>query len=209
MGVYLLIQLRFNIGVLGSFLSPLAAVMMTGSFFLPVPAGPVNPVLRSLWIVFHVGCVFIGNGLFAIAFLVGVMYLTQESRIKSKRLGALYDRLPSLEVLDSLNYHCLVLGFPLLTLGLISGSFYAQYTLGSFWRWDPKEVWSLIAWLLYAVLLHGRLVMGWRGKRSAILSIVGFLVLIFSFLGVNYLVKGYHTFSAFEAPASQPQIFIR
>jgi ABC-type transport system involved in cytochrome c biogenesis permease subunit len=86
-------------------------------------------------------------------------------------------------------------------LGMLSGSIFAQYTLGSFWRWDPKEVWSLITWLLYAALLHGRLVSGWRGRRSAMISIIGFLILIFSFLGVNYLVKGYHSFSAFEAPA--------
>ncbi|MCJ7833248.1 MAG: cytochrome c biogenesis protein CcsA, partial [Deltaproteobacteria bacterium] len=78
-----------------------------------------------------------------------------------------------------------------------------------FWRWDPKEVWSLITWLLYAALLHGRLVAGWRGRRSAMISIVGFLVLIFSFLGVNFLVKGYHSFSAFKAPAIEVQESIK
>ena len=202
-GVYLIIQIRFNILVLGSFLSPLAAAMMIGSSFLPPQNGPGNPLLQNVWLMIHIVFIFIGNGLFAIAFLSGVMYLIQERQIKSKRLGRLYHRLPALEVLDALNYNCLIFGFPLLTLGMLSGSIFAQYTLGTFWRWDPKEVWSLITWLLYAALLHGRLVSGWRGRRSAMISIIGFLVLIFSFLGVNFLVKGYHSFSAFEAPAVQ------
>ena len=208
-GVYLLVQVRFNIMVLGSFLSPLAAVMMISSSFLPHQTGPVNPLLQNIWLMVHVGTIFIGNGVFAVAFLAGIMYLIQERQIKSKRLGPLYHRLPSLEVLDALNYNCLILGFPLLTLGMLSGSVFAQYTLGTFWRWDPKEVWSLITWLLYAALLHGRLVAGWRGRRSAMISIVGFLVLIFSFLGVNFLVKGYHSFSAFKAPAIEVQESIK
>jgi cytochrome c-type biogenesis protein CcsB len=201
-GVYLLIQLRFNILVLGSFLSPLAAVMMLGSSFLHPQTGTVNPLLQNFWLAVHIVFIFLGNGAFAIAFLAGVMYLIQEHQIKSKRLGYLYHRLPALEILDTLNYNCLVYGFPLLTLGMLSGSIFAQYTLGTFWRWDPKEVWSLITWLLYAALLHGRLASGWRGRRSAIISIIGFLVLIFSFLGVNFFLQGYHSFSAFETPAN-------
>jgi len=208
-GVYLLIQIRFNLMVLGSFLSPLAAVMMISSSLLPHQTGPVNPLLHNIWLMVHVVTIFIGNGVFAVAFLAGIMYLIQERQIKSKHFGAFYHRLPSLEVLDALNYNCLVLGFPLLTLGMLSGSIFAQYTLGTFWRWDPKEVWSLITWLLYAALLHGRLVAGWRGRRSAMISIVGFLVLIFSFLGVNFLVKGYHNFSAFKAPAIEVQESIK
>lgn len=202
-GVYLIIQIRFNILVLGSFLSPLAAVMMISSSFIPLQTGPVNPLLQNVWLAIHIVFIFAGNGVFAIAFLAGIMYLIQERQIKSKQLGLLYHRLPALEVLDALNYNSLILGFPLLTLGMLSGSIFAQYTLGTFWRWDPKEVWSLITWLLYAALLHGRLVSGWRGRRSAVISIVGFLILIFSFVGVNFLVKGYHSFSAFETPAVQ------
>jgi cytochrome c-type biogenesis protein CcsB len=206
-GVYLLIQLRFNILVLGSFLSPLASMMMISSSFLPLQTEAVNPLMRNLWLMIHVGTIFIGNGAFAVAFLAGIMVLIQERQIKSKHFGPFYYRLPSLEVLDSLNYNCLILGFPLLTLGMLSGAIFAQYTLGSFWRWDPKEVWSLVTWLIYAVLLHGRLVAGWRGRRSAMISIIGFLVLTFSFLGMNFLVKGYHSFSAFKAPAIEvPEI---
>lgn len=200
-GVFLIIRLRFPIQILGAFLSPLAAVMMIGSSFLPAYSGPVNPLLKNLWLMIHVGAVFIGNGAFALSCLAGFMYLLQERQIKSKRPGPLYRRLPSLEVLDALNYHCLIIGFPLMTLGMLSGSVFAYYTLGSFWRWDPKEVWSLLTWFLYALLLHGRLVSGWRGRRSAWLSIAGFLILIVSFVGINLWVKGYHSFSAFKTPA--------
>jgi cytochrome c-type biogenesis protein CcsB len=208
-GVFLVIQIKFNILVLGSFLSPLAAVMMISSSFFPLQSGPANPLLRHFWLIVHVGTIFIGNGVFAIAFLAGIMTLIQERQIKSKKRGPFYYRLPSLEVLDALNYNCLILGFPLLTVGMVSGAVFAQYTLGSFWRWDPKEVWSLITWILYATLLHGRLVSGWRGRRSALISIFGFLVLTFSFLGINFLVKGYHSFSALNAPSGQIQESIK
>ena len=131
-GMYLLIQLRFNILVLGSFLSPLAAVMMISSSFLHPQAGPANPLLRNLWLMVHVGTIFFGNGVFAIAFLAGIMYLIQERQIKSKHLGLFYHRLPSLEVLDSLNYNCLILGFPLLTLGMLSGAIFCPIYPGDF-----------------------------------------------------------------------------
>jgi cytochrome c-type biogenesis protein CcsB len=203
MGVFIVVRIRFNFLVLGSFLSPLAAVMMITSSFLPAHTGPVNPWIKNLWLMIHVSAVFIGNGAFAVSCMAGVMYLLQERQIKSRRPGGLYRRLPSLEVLDTLNYQCLILGFPLMTLGMLSGSVFAHYTLGSFWRWDPKEVWSLITWLLYAVLLHGRLVSGWRGRRSALIAIAGFLILIFSFIGLNLWGRGYHSFSTFTNPTVQ------
>jgi cytochrome c-type biogenesis protein CcsB len=205
MGVFLIVEIRFGILVLGSFLSPLASVLMISSTFFPLQPGPANPLMKHFWLIVHVATIFIGNGVFAIAFLAGVMYLIQERQIKSKRFGPFYSRLPSLEVLDGLNYNCLIVGFPLLTLGMVSGAVFAQYTLGSFWRWDPKEVWSLFTWILYAALLHGRLVSGWRGRRSAMISIAGFLILVFSFAGINFLVKGYHSFSALNNPALQIQ----
>ncbi|MDZ7699343.1 MAG: cytochrome c biogenesis protein CcsA [Deltaproteobacteria bacterium] len=146
------------------------------------------------------GTIFVGDGLLAIAFLAAVMYLIQENQIKRKRLGAIYSRLPSLATLDQINYYAILYGFPFLTIGMITGSVYAQYALGSYWRWDPKEVWSLISWLFYAALLHERLAVGWQGRRAAVMSIVCFLVLIFTFIGVSLLMGGYHSFSSLEAP---------
>jgi cytochrome c-type biogenesis protein CcsB len=198
-GVYLIVQARFKLRVLGSFVAPLAAFLMIISSAMPLTAGPVKPLFKSIWLTIHVGTVFIGDALLAIAFLAAVMYLIQERQIKQKRLGSMYSRLPSLATLDAINYNSIVYGFPFLTLGMITGSIYAQVALGRYWQWDPKEVWSLISWLFYAALLHQRLAVGWQGRRAAVMSIVCFGVLIFTFVGVSLLMGGYHSFSSMGA----------
>ena len=195
-GSYLGLQLKFNIRVLGSFVTPLCSVLMICSRALPQEIVVAKPLYKSVWLTLHVITIFLGNGIFAVAFVAAVMYLLQEHQIKTKKSGFFFHRLPSLGTLDSMNYYCIMVGFPLLTLGMITGSIYAQMALGTFWRWDPKEVWSLATWLLYAALLHERLTVGWRGRRTAIMAIAGFLVLLFSLLGVNFLLKGYHSFSS-------------
>ena len=197
--VYLIFQIKFRLMVLGSFVAPLAAFLMIISSAMPWVEGPVKPVFKSLWLTVHVGTVFIGNGLFAIAFLAAIMYLIQEHQIKRKRLGSIYTRLPSLATLDSINYYSLIYGFPFLTLGMITGSIYAQYALGKYWQWDPKEVWSLVTWLFYGALLHERLVVGWRGRRAALMSIICFCILIFTFIGASFWLGGYHSFSSMGA----------
>jgi cytochrome c-type biogenesis protein CcsB len=110
-------------------------------------------------------------------------------------MGAITKRLPSLKVLDDLNYQSLTFGFPLLTLGIITGAIWAEYAWGRYWNWDPKETWSLITWFLYAALLHQRLTVGWRGRKAAIMAIFGFFAVLFTFLGVNLLLPGLHTYS--------------
>ncbi|HKL49058.1 MAG TPA: c-type cytochrome biogenesis protein CcsB, partial [Desulfuromonadales bacterium] len=157
---------------------------------------PANPMLDSWWFPVHVALAFAGNAIFTIAFVAAIMYLLQERMLKSKKFSTLYFRLPSLNTLDSINYKCLTFGFPLLTMGIISGAVWANAAWGGYWRWDPKETWALITWFLYAALLHGRLTVGWRGRRAAIFAIIGFLCLLFTFLGVNLLLSGEHSFSA-------------
>lgn len=97
-----------------------------------------------------------------------------------------------MELLDHSGYACVVVGFTLLTIGLVTGMVYAKNVWGRFWTWDPKEVWSAVTWIFYAALLHERLTVGWRGRRAAIMAIVGFGVLLFTFLGVNFLLRGHH-----------------
>ena len=193
-GVYLLFQLKFGLMVLGSFVAPLAAVFMIISTAVPGAAVTASPMLRSFWLTIHVLTIFIGDGMFAITFAAAIMYLLQERQIKNKTRGTFYSRLPSLETLDSINYHSLMYGFPFLTFGMITGAMYAHFALGSFWRWDPKEVWTLITWLSYAVLLHQRITVGWRRKRAAIMSIICFLILIFTFIGGSVWLSDYHSF---------------
>ncbi|MBI5420558.1 MAG: c-type cytochrome biogenesis protein CcsB [Deltaproteobacteria bacterium] len=195
-GVFLLTELRYNLRILGSFIAPLAFVFSIFAAFLPGEVARLAPALNSYWLPVHVILLFIGDAVFAIAFGAGIMYLLQEKEVKRKRLGAIFKRLPSLEVLDEINYKSLTIGFPLLTLGIITGSIWAEYAWGSYWSWDPKETWSLITWLLYAALLHGRLTVGWRGRKAAILAILGFCAVLFTFLGVNLLLPGLHTYSS-------------
>jgi ABC-type transport system involved in cytochrome c biogenesis permease subunit len=122
------------------------------------------------------------------------MYLLQERQLKSKSLGAIYYRLPSLEFLDLLGHRSLLIGFPLLTAGLIAGAIQAHHAWGRFLTWDPTQVLSLLAWVVYAGILQARLTAGWRGRKAAILSILGFCAVLLTFLGVSIMVGRLHAF---------------
>lgn len=196
--LYLLLDLRFRLSVMGAFAAPVAFLLMVASGLSPDVVVQLNPVLQSWLFPVHIAFSFLGNAAFALAFGAGVMYLLQNRMLKSKRFTGLYQLLPSLDTLDKVNYTCLSIGFPLMTLGIISGAFWANIAWGTYWSWDPKETWALITWFLYAALLHGRLSVGWRGRTAALFSIVAFLFLLFTFLGVSLLLGGYHTFESFS-----------
>jgi cytochrome c-type biogenesis protein CcsB len=173
---------------------PVVFVLMLSSSMLPSEIKPLSPVLQSYWLGIHTVFAFLGNAAFALAFGIGTMYLVQEHYVKSKRLGDLFDRLPSLQTLDEINYRLITLGFPLLTLAIITGALWAESAWGSYWNWDTREVWSLITWFIYAIILHARLTAGWRGRRAALLSIIGFLTILIAFFGIKLLRKGMHVF---------------
>lgn len=193
--VFLAFEYRYGLRVMGAFVAPVVFVFGLLSALLPGEVRPLPPILDSYWMPIHVLMLFFGYAVFAVAFGAAIMYLLMERELKEKRMGAIFRRLPSLDVLDAVNSRCLQIGFPLLTLGIITGSIWANYAWGSYWSWDPKEVWSLGTWLLYAALLHGRFTAGWRGRRAAILAIVGFCTVLFTFLGVNLLLPGLHSYS--------------
>ena len=195
--LFLLLDLRFRLSAMGAFASPLALLLMIGSALSPDLIVPLDPMLKTWLFPVHITFAFLGNAAFALAFGAGVMYLIQDRMLKSKRFTGIYQLLPSLDTLDKVNYTCLSFGFPLMTLGIISGAVWANTVWGTYWSWDPKETWALITWFVYAALLHGRMTVGWRGRKAAIFSIIGFLLLLFSFLGVNLLVNGQHTFEVF------------
>ena len=194
-GVLLLTSIKYKVRTLGTFLTPIGLILMLFAFILPKEILPLPPVLRSFWHPFHVIFAFLGNAVFTLTFCSGVMYLMQEHQLKSKRVGAIAKRLPSLKVLDDMNYQSLTFGFPMLTIGIITGAIWAEYAWGRYWNWDPKETWSLITWLFYAALLHQRLTVGWRGRKAAIMAIVGFFSVLFTFLGVNLLLPGLHSYA--------------
>ncbi len=197
---FLLLNWRYPIRVLGALVAPLAALIIYGALILPRGQGTISPLLRGFWLTAHIGLTMGGYAALTLNFLGGVFYLIQERQLKAKRFGFFFRRLPSLSQLDTLNYWCLSIGFPLLTAGIITGSLYAQHTQGRFWSWDPKEVLTLLAWLIYAVLMHERLTVGWRGRRAAWLAICGFLVLLATFVGANLWMSGYHSFAKFGKP---------
>jgi cytochrome c-type biogenesis protein CcsB len=192
--MFFFLKYRYKIGIMGSFILPIVFILMLSSSIFPREIRPLSPALQSYWMIIHTVLAFLGNAAFAVAFGTGVMYLIQEHYVKSKHLGELFKRLPSLQALDEINYKLITIGFPLLTMAIISGALWAESAWGSYWRWDPKEVWSLITWFIYAIILHARLTAGWRGKRAALLSIIGFCAVLFTFFGVNLLLKSLHSF---------------
>lgn len=182
-GIYLGVQLRYHLAVLGALVSPLAFLLTLSSYIVFSGAQTLPDELQTAWLPAHVAPAFLGYAMFAVAACVSIVYLLQERQVKAKRRGV-FRRLPSLETLDDLNYRCVAWGFALFTVGIVTGSLLAKAMWGTFWSWEPVQILSVLAWLLYAVLLQTRSV-GWRGRRAATLTIVGFALLVVSFLSLN------------------------
>lgn len=197
--IYLIFSLKYKIEILGFFILPLVFLFLFYASFLPKDINPLMPALRSHWLELHVAISFFGYATFSLAFSTGLMYLIQEHYVKRKRPAPFYYLLPSLEILDELNYRLISIGFPLFTISIIVGAFWANQIWGSYWSWDPKETWALITWLIYVAYLHARQTYGWRGKRAAYLSVLGFLAVIFTYLGVNFFNLGMHAYTGAEA----------
>ena len=180
--VFLAVEFRHHLHVLGSFIVPLALLSLVSAAALPETAPSLTPVFRTLWV--HVTLSMLGTVGFAVAFVAGVMYLIQDGLLKSKRFNVLYSKLPALDFLDHLNQQSIVTGFPLLTLGIITGALSAEFSQGSYLNWNPEQTWALLTWVFYFVVLTGRLTVGWRAKRAAYLTIIGFAGVILTLIGV-------------------------
>lgn len=191
--VFLIMEFRYKVAALGSFMLPLVVLLMLPVLFLSGTIKELNPLLKSGWLGVHTSLAVFGDAAFAFACIVSIMYLIQERQVKAKHLGAIFHRLPSLDIMDTLGYKALTIGWPLFTLGMITGSIWANIAWGTYWSWDPKETWSLITWVIYLALLHLRTI-GWRGRKMAVLSIVGFLFVLISFFVVSRVNIGKHTF---------------
>ncbi|MCD4653844.1 c-type cytochrome biogenesis protein CcsB [bacterium] len=170
----------------------IAAAMTASAGLVPnadVEISPLMPALKSNWLLFHVVTCFLAYAAFAVATFVAMKFLVSR---KSKTEDSSFD-----VVSENLMYRCISVGFFLLTLGILSGSAWAQQSWGRYWGWDPKEVWSLITWIVYAIFLHARLKRNWGGTKLALLAIAGFLAVMFTFLGVNYLpaLQGLHSYA--------------
>jgi cytochrome c-type biogenesis protein CcsB len=193
--LYLIIEWRIKSRNLGPFVIPFAFISIAYASFSPNVNSriqPLIPALKSNWLISHVITCFFGYAAFTIACGLGFMYLIKGLE-RAENSGAFFKLLPNRDILDELSYHSIVIGFIFLTLGIITGSVWAYSAWGSYWSWDPKETWSLITWLIYAAVLHSRLIGGWRGKRMAIMSIIGFASVLFTYFGVN-LLPGLHSY---------------
>jgi cytochrome c-type biogenesis protein CcsB len=191
--VFLIMEFRYKIPALGTFMLPLVALLMVPVLVQSGDIKELAPVLKSGWLGVHTSLAVLGDAAFAFACIVSIMYLIQERQLKAKNLGAIFHRLPSLDIMDTLSYKALTIGWPLFTLGMLTGSIWANSAWGTYWSWDPKETWSLITWVIYLALLHLRTI-GWRGRKMAFLSILGFAFVMISFFVVSRVNIGKHTF---------------
>jgi len=190
----LVLIVRLRIAVVGAFVAPSVLLAVGASFFAIRNRSLAMPdPLRSFWLPIHVTLALLGEALFVVAACVSLVYLVNENRLKAKRPLAPSDEIaPSLEKLDRINYRLLGWGLAALSLAMLTGAIWAEGTWGRFWSWEPRELWSLVTWILYAALLESRIAIGVRGRRAAALTLVFFTVLVGSYLGVSLVYPGKH-----------------
>lgn len=195
--LYLYIEYKYKLSILGAFVTPFAFLGMAYASISPSvneTIQPLVPALQSNWLISHVVTCFLGYAAFAVSCGVSLTYILKKRYEERQGKGGLLAAFPTASVLDDLVYKTIAIGFPLLTIGIVTGAAWANYAWGTYWSWDPKETWSLITWFIYAAFLHARITRGWRGIKAATLSIVGFVAVIFTYLGVNLLLSGLHSY---------------
>jgi cytochrome c-type biogenesis protein CcsB len=193
--VYLILEFKYQQKIVGVFVLPFAFLAIALTSIIPgidTKITPLIPALQSNWLAIHVITCFLGYASFAISFGISILYLIRDKKEGQEERALKW--LSSTPFLDEINYKSIVIGFPMLTLGIITGAAWANYAWGSYWSWDPKETWSLITWFIYAAFLHARFTRDWKGKKTAILSIIGFIFVLFTYFGVNYLISGLHSY---------------
>ncbi|UIN31249.1 c-type cytochrome biogenesis protein CcsB [Microbacterium binotii] len=199
--VYLGVLFRYDLRFLGAFITGLVAVLMGWATLLHVDVVPLADPLKSVWLVVHVFVASLATAFFALAFALSVTQLLQARRERKAaaadaKTGPRFLRiLPGADALESLAYRFAIVGFIFWTFTLIAGSIWANDAWGRYWGFDTKEVWTFVIWVLYAGYIHARATRGWRGTRSAWLSIIGFSAVMFNFTIVNLFFKGLHVYS--------------
>jgi cytochrome c-type biogenesis protein CcsB len=210
--IHIFIEAQTKSRIIGSISSPIL-FFLSGFSTLTLPvdmqkALPLVPSLQSNWLMMHVSMMMISYATLIIGSLFSILYLafsffnnsnkSLNYEITNKDVTLVqentFSKLSLLQTVDIWSYRIIGLGFPFLTLGIISGAVWANEAWGSYWSWDPKETWALITWLVFAIYLHSRLLKGWQGQNAAILGSFGFFVIWICYLGVNFLGKGLHSY---------------
>ncbi len=188
--MYLVLMKRYHLRWMGVVVTGfLVVVLMLDQLVLYQDAGPLVPALHSYWLAIHVLAAIVASGAFATGALALGLFLVKDraDRRGKIRPGGYLSRLPSTEALERVGYRLNAFGFPIWTFAaLVAGPIWAEYAWGSYWNWDPKEVWAFITWVIYAAYLHARATAGWKGKAASVIALVGFASLLFNFIGINY-----------------------
>ena len=209
--IHLFIETKTQSRLIGAISTPiLFFIAGFSSLTLPIDmqkALPLVPSLQSNWLMMHVSMMMVSYATLIVGSLLSILYLafiffkgnTEKQRFLNSEIGNLTNtinlsKISLLQTIDIWSYRIIGLGFPFLTIGIISGAVWANEAWGSYWSWDPKETWALITWLVFAIYLHSRLLKGWQGEKAAQIGACGFFVIWICYLGVNFLGKGLHSY---------------
>ncbi len=190
--VSLLFIVKFKFPVLGAFAAPVTFLIIGYAAMQSKTIHSLMPALKSGWLGVHVSTAIIAYGSFGVSFVLSIIFLLRD---KLKDRGFLDQHIPNKEKLDLISYRSAALGMLFLTFTMITGAIWAERAWGSYWSWDPKETWSLVTWIVYAVYLHLRIRRGWSGRSAAIFAVIGFICVMFTYVGVNTLLPGVHSYA--------------
>lgn len=189
---YLVFLWKYKFQALGAFVTPVIFLIIGYAAMQSREVRELMPALRSNWLGIHVSSAIISYGAFGVSFAVSFMFL-----LRQKMEGNAFwkEHIPNEQKLDMISYRAVAFGFLFLTFVMISGAIWAERAWGSYWSWDPKETWSFITWIIYAIYLHLRISKGWRGKSAAVFAVIGFICVIFTYIGVNTFLPGVHSYA--------------
>jgi cytochrome c-type biogenesis protein CcsB len=192
---FVVLAIRFGMRWLGL---PVTLLLTVGQglavtvFYVNV--SDLMPALHSVWFVVHIIAAAIAGAAFNVGAIAAVLYLLKARAVERGRVSGYLAKLPDAETLDRISFRFHAFAFPLWTFTIAAGAIWAQYAWGRFWGWDPKETWSLVTWIIYAAYLHARTTVGWKGKRAAVIALVGVASFWFNFVGINLLTTGLHAY---------------
>jgi cytochrome c-type biogenesis protein CcsB len=194
--IYLVMVWRAGLRWLGLPVTLLAAVgngLAVTVFYVAV--APLVPALHSVWFLIHIVAAAISGAAFNIGGVMSVLYLVRKRAEDRGTVSGYLTRLPTSRRIDLIAYRFHAFAFPLWTFTVAAGSIWAEYAWGRYWGWDPKETWALVTWVIYACYLHARSTAGWRGRKAAIIALIGVASFWFNFIGINLLVSGLHSYA--------------
>lgn len=189
---FLMFLWKYHFQALGAFVTPVIFLLIGYAAMQSREVRELMPALRSNWLGIHVSTAILSYGAFGVSFAVSLMFLMRQ---KMKDNLFWQEHIPEEQKLDMISYRAVSLGFLFLTFVIITGAIWAERAWGSYWSWDPKETWSLITWIIYALYLHLRISKGWKNKSAAMFAVIGFICVIFTYIGVNTLIPGIHSYA--------------